>query len=275
MKKHSAIDPRGYFSKRLTLVRVSNLSRIKIRALDLLRSRFTPRLISRLSDDDEVSSSRRGRPSSTSESSSRRARSRPSDRPDEFALAVDAMSDAAPRARHRDGPYGRRTRILIFALAMFRVRPGVNWMLIAVGSWPYIRGTLSPSPPGARRSGAPSRIPPRYTSLFSHDDDDGPTVRAATTPLWDRRPTPPPHPPHTHARVAETSLSFFNSRARARARRGPPRSLPRARDVSLCSFFFFLSLTYLRRYLDCASALCDTFSGERRTYRLARSRGFP
>lgn len=127
-------------------------------------------------------------------------------------------------------------------------------MLIAVGSWPYIRGTLSPSPPGARRSGAPSRIPPRYTSLFSYSDDDGPTVQAATTPLWDRRPTPPSHPP-SHIRTCRRNVPLFLRLA--------PRSLPRARDVSL---FFFSRI--FATYLDCASALCDTFSRERRTYRL-------
>lgn len=130
-------------------------------------------------------------------------------------------------------------------------------MLIAVGSWPYIRGTLSPSPPGARRSGAPSRIPPRYTSLFSYNDDDGPTVQAATTPLWDRRPTPPSHPP-SHIRTCRRNVPLFLRLA--------PRSLPRARVPAMSrSFFSHVSsprtLTALRHY-------CDTFSRERRTYRL-------
>lgn len=117
-------------------------------------------------------------------------------------------------------------------------------MLIAVGSWPYIRGTLSPSPPGARRSGAPSRIPPRYTSLFSYNDDDGPTVQAATTPLWDRRPTPPPHPP-SHIRTCRRNVPLFLRLA--------PRSLPRARVPAMSrSFFSHVSsprtLTALRHY---------------------------
>lgn len=80
--------------------------------------------------------------------------------------------------RHRDG---RRTRILIFALAMFRVRPGVNWMLIAVGSWPYIRGTLSPSPPGAQ---GPKSYTPHVTPLCSA------TTTTTTVPPSERPPLP-------------------------------------------------------------------------------------
>lgn len=87
---------------------------------------------------------------------------------------------------------GGRTRILIFALAMFRVRPGVNWMLIAVDSWPYIRGTLSPSPPGGPSGPGPQVVYPHVTPLCSATTTTVPPSRATTTPLWDRRPTPPP-----------------------------------------------------------------------------------
>lgn len=48
-----------------------------------------------------------------------------------------------------------RTKLLIFSLAMFRVRPGLNWMLIAGRPGPYIRPALSPSlgrPPFAERA---------------------------------------------------------------------------------------------------------------------------
>lgn len=62
---------------------------------------------------------------------------------------------------------GGRTRILIFALAMFRVRPGVNWMLIAVDSWSYIRGTLSPSPPEGPAGPRPQVVYPHVTPLCS------------------------------------------------------------------------------------------------------------
>lgn len=75
-------------------------------------------------------------------------------------------------------------------------------MLIAVDSWPYIRGTLSPSPPGGP-SEAPSRIPPRYTSLFSYDDD-GPTVPSDHhSPLGQTPHSPSP----TNTRVAKKCSS--------------------------------------------------------------------
>lgn len=70
---------------------------------------------------------------------------------------------SSPRPLFPPPPFRRtRTRTLIFALEIFQVRPEVNWMLIAVASSPYIRGILSPSPPGPD-----TPYPPRYTSLFA------------------------------------------------------------------------------------------------------------
>lgn len=107
-------------------------------------------------------------------------------------------------------------------------------------------------------SGAPSHVPPRYTSLFNYDDD-GPTVRATTTPLWDRHLTPPLQLPYTYirtyaragTRVVKNKLSFFNKRI----------SFSFLFVKCLCSRFFFL--TCLCRYLDCALVLYDTFSEKR------------
>lgn len=65
-------------------------------------------------------------------------------------------------------------------------------MLIAVDSWPYIRGTLSPSPPGGPSGPRPQVVYPHVTPLCSATTTTVPPSRATTTPLWDRRPTPPP-----------------------------------------------------------------------------------
>lgn len=118
---------------------------------------------------------------------------------------------------------GGRTRILIFALAMFRVRPGVNWMLIAVDSWPYIRGTLSPSPPGGPSGPGPQVVYPHVTPLCSATTTTVPPSRATTTPLWDRRPTLP-HPYGYASRketapllLQRTGLVLFLLRPSARA----------------------------------------------------------
>lgn len=142
---------------------------------------------------------------------------------------------------------------------MFRVRPGVNWMLIAVGSWPYIRGTLSPSPPGAQR--APSHVPPRYTSLFNYDDD-GPTD--STTPLWDRHLTPPLQFPYTYIHTyTHAHARTFRARCKEQIlllQRTDlvPFLLRQILVLALPDISFFF--TCLRRYLDCALVLYDTFS---------------
>lgn len=128
---------------------------------------------------------------------------------------------------------GGRTRILIFALAMFRVRPGVNWMLIAVDSWPYIRGTLSPSPPGGPSGPGPQVVYPHVTPLCSATTTTVPPSRATTTPLWDRRPTLPL--PYGYASREETLLSFFNERVSFFS------SFARVPVRCLTSFFFLLS----------------------------------
>ena len=104
---------------------------------------------------------------------------------------------------------GRRTRILIFALAMFQVRPEVNWMLIAVDSWSYIRGTLSPSPPGGPSDPRPQVVYPHVTPLCSATTTTVPPSRATTTPLWDRRPTSPPLT-NTRATKKHSSPSLTN-----------------------------------------------------------------
>lgn len=137
---------------------------------------------------------------------------------------------------------GGRTRILIFALAMFRVRPGVNWMLIAVDSWPYIRGTLSPSPPGGPSGPGPQVVYPHVTPLCSATTTTVPPSRATTTPLWDRRPTLP----LPYASREETLLSFFNERVSFFS------SFARVPVRCLTSFFFSPLVAYLRRYLGCA-----------------------
>lgn len=137
-------------------------------------------------------------------------------------------------------------------------------MLIAVGSWPYIRGTLSPSPPGGPTGSGAQVVYPHVTPLCSA------TTTTTTVPPSERPPLPfgtyAPLPlltlsihTHTHARFAGTSLSFFNDGRELR-------SLPRAcfaRDV--WPFFSHISspVPWLRLI-----APCDTFSGERRTYRL-------
>lgn len=131
---------------------------------------------------------------------------------------------------------GGRTRILIFALAMFRVRPGVNWMLIAVDSWPYIRGTLSPSPPGGPSGPGPQVIYPHVTPLFSYDDD-GPTVPSDHHSPLGQTPHSP-SPTNTRAAKKRASPSSTNG-----FRSLPPSSSARARDAWL---LFFPLVTYLR-----------------------------
>lgn len=178
---------------------------------------------------------------------------------------ISRMSSPKSRVLRDDTTSGRkvstsdygdgRTRILIFALAVFRVRPGVNWMLIAVDSWPYIRGTLSPSPPGGPSGPGPQVVYPHVTPLCSATTMTVPPSRATTTPLWDRRPTP-------------LSLRIRDPR------RNSPLLLQRTgfilfllrRVLVRCSTCFFSLVAYLCRHLD-YFGLYDTFSEERQTYR--------
>lgn len=164
------------------------------------------------------------------------------------------------RMRNIDDYDGGRTRILIFALAMFRVRPGVNWMLIAVDSWPYIRGTLSPSSPGGPSGPGPQVVYPHVTPLCSATTTTVPPSRATTTPLWDRRPTPPP----LQIREPRRNVPLLLQRT------GFVLFLLRRPLVRCLTSFFFSLVAYLRRYLGCALVLYDTFSEERRTYRYRR-----
>lgn len=149
----------------------------------------------------------------------------------EVSRRVFLRDDATPRreisTRSRDYG-GGRTRILIFALAMFRVRPGVNWMLIAVDSWPYIRGTLSPSPPGGP---GPQVVYPHVTPLCSATTTTVPPSRATTTPLWDRHPPPPTNTRAAKKRFSPSSTNGFRSLSPS----------PSARDAWLLFFFFFSS----------------------------------
>lgn len=174
-------------------------------------------------------------------------------------LSLSRERDASPgrkvlRRKRVECDKGR-TRILIFLLAIFRVRPEVNWMLIAVDSWPYIRGTLSPSPPGARRVRGPKSYIPTYTPLCS--------ATTTTVPPSERPPLP---------FGTDVSFPLLGTLASHKRAHFDP-SLSFDKRVSFCSSFleclrcrtFFL--TYLRRHLNCASALCDTFSEARRTYR--------
>lgn len=93
---------------------------------------------------------------------------------------------------------------------MFRVRPGVNWMLIAVGSWPFIRGTLSPSPPGARRVRGPKSYTPTLCLFVqlrrrrrSHRSSDH------HSPLGQTFHSPSSPSPYTRSSREETFFSFF------------------------------------------------------------------
>jgi len=131
---------------------------------------------------------------------------------------------------------------------MFRVRPEVNWMLIAVDSWPYIRGTLSPSPPGARRVRGPKSYTPTlylFVQLRRRRSH-----RPERPPLPFRTDAPSP----TNTRVAKKRSSpsstnwfrfFFLHR------------------VLTTSDFFFLSLSS-HIFTDTLTALVlyDTFSKE-------------
>lgn len=99
-------------------------------------------------------------------------------------------------------------------------------MLIAVDSWPYIRGTLSPSPLGGPSGPGPQVVYPHVTPLCSATATTVPPSRATTTPLWDRRPTPPP--PQIRE---ETFVSFFNKRV----------SFSSSFMLVMPDFFFFLS----------------------------------
>lgn len=133
----------------------------------------------------------------------------------------ERISTFSSLSRERDASPGRkvlrrgkrvecdkgRTRILIFLLAIFRVRPEVNWMLIAVDSWPYIRGTLSPSPPGARRVRGPKSYIPTYTPLCS--------ATTTTVPPSER----PPLPFGTDVSFPLLGTLASHKRARARALR--------------------------------------------------------
>lgn len=106
-------------------------------------------------------------------------------------------------------------------------------MLIAVDSWPYIRGTLSPSPPGGPSGPGPQVVYPHVTPLCSATTTTVPPSRATTTPLWDRRPTLPL--PYGYASREETLLSFFNERVSFFS------SFARVPVRCLTSFFFFSS----------------------------------
>lgn len=130
-------------------------------------------------------------------------------------------------------------------------------MLIAADSWPYIRGTLSPSPPGGPSGPGPQVVYPHVTPLFSYDDD-GPTVPSDHhSPLGQ---TPHfPSPTNTRAAKKRSSPSSTNG-----FRSLPPSSSARARDAWLLSFSsrrISSSVPWL-----CALVLYDTFSEERRTY---------
>lgn len=123
----------------------------------------------------------------------------------------------------------------------------------------YTRHTFAFATRGPVGSGAPSRIPPRYTSLFSYDDDS-PTV-----------------PSDHHSPLGQTPHSPSPANTRAAKKRSSPsstngfRSLPPSSSARAMLDSFFLSLVaYLRRYLGCALVLYDTFSEERRTYRSLR-----
>lgn len=70
----------------------------------------------------------------------------------------------------------------------------------------YTRHTFAFATRGPAGSEASSRIPPRYTSLFSYDDD-GPTVPSDHhSPLGQTPHSPSP----TDTRAAKKHLSFFN-----------------------------------------------------------------
>lgn len=126
-------------------------------------------------------------------------------------------------------------------------------MLIAVGSWPFIRGTLSPSPPGARWvRGLKSYTPTLYLFVQlrrrrrSHRPSDhhsplGQTFHSPSSPF-----------PYTRARLSrkETFLSFSPAPTSGSRVSFSSVASARARDVSLRFFPPHISLPV---YLDCAS----------------------
>lgn len=129
------------------------------------------------------------------------------------------------------------------------MRPEVNWMLIAVDSWPYIRGTLSPSPPGARRVRGPKSYIPTYTPLCS--------ATTTTVPPSER----PPLPFGTDVSFPLLGTLASHKRARARALRSLSFFrqtgfvlflLPRVLALAMSDFFFSHifadTLTALRSY---------------------------
>lgn len=92
----------------------------------------------------------------------------------------------------------------------------------------YTRHTFAFATRGPVGSGAPSRIPPRYTSLFSYDDD-GPTV-----------------PSDHHSPLGQTPHSPSPTNTRAAKKRFSPsstngfRSLPPSSSAhAMLNFFFF------------------------------------
>jgi len=166
---------------------------------------------------------------------------------------------------------------------MFQVRPEVNWMLIAVGSWPFIRGTLSPSPPGARgpKSYTPTlclfvqlRRRRRSHRPSDHHSPLGQTFRSPSSPYQTL----------ARARVAR-NVPLFLRRSERTLPVSPSLSLsffsePRVPAMSrfvFSSFPFFSPLTYLRRCTLTAlrSVLYDTFSEERWTSAIPQCRKLP
>lgn len=98
----------------------------------------------------------------------------------------------------------------------------------------YTRHTFAFATRGPVGSGAPSRIPPRYTSLFSYDDD-GPTVPSDHHSPLGQTPHSP-SPTNTRAAKKHSSPSSTNG-----FRSLPPSSSARA----MLDFFFFSLLSHI------------------------------